>query len=123
MRLYDLLENENSKLKDDEIDFIKKLYKDKGTTKHFIFKNAPDICLFLKKYDINTYDEKTENKIYKEIFENDEDSEKVFYCDLFRTDEEEPTFKLYFKINHLYNFKNLWDINGCTYQIKHFSFQ
>ena len=123
MTLYDLSKNENSELEKDEIDLIKELYKDKGTTKHFIFKNAPDILLFLKKYNIKIFDKETSSKIFKENFENDEDSEKIFYCDLFRTDVEEPTFNLYFKINHLYNFINLWDINGCTYQIKHISFK
>ena len=123
MKLYNLLNNEGFKLENDEIDLIKELYKDKGTTKHFIFKNAPDILLFLKKYNIKIFDEETNSKIFKENFKNDEDSEKIFHCDLFRTDEEEPTFNLYFKINHLYNFRNLWDINGCTYQIKHISFK
>ena len=123
MNLYDLLNNENSELEKDEIDFIKKLYEDKGTSKHFIFENATDITIFLKKYNINILNENVDSNIYIDIFENNEDSEKVFSCDLFRNDVNIPTFVLYFKVNHLYNFKNLWDINGCTYQIKHISFK
>ena len=77
--------------------------------------------LFLKKYDIKIYDEKTSSKIYNENFENNEDFEKVFSCDLFRNNREIPTFDLYFKVNNLF-YKQDLNTEYMTYKIEHISF-
>lgn len=126
MRLYDLLNNEGTKLEKEDLNLIKKLYEDKGKQKHFIFENAIDITTFLAKYNIKILNEETGSKIYKKIsknIENFESLEGAFYCDLFRTDEDIPTFELYFKVNHLYNICTLLNEHGWTYQIKNISFQ
>lgn len=139
MRLCDLLDNENSKLKDDEKDFIKKLYEKQGLyNKHFTFENYPDILNFLNKHNIKILDETEDLTIFEEIIEKNEKymddnttiirfgnidlSQNIYLCDLFRDDEYTPTFHLYFKVIYSCYISSYYT-KYITYQIKHFSFQ
>lgn len=139
MRLYDLLKNENSKLENDEIDFIKKLYEKQGLyKKHFTFENSTDILNFLNKHNIKIYDETQDLSIFEEIieknekymddntsirtFENIDLLKNIYSCDLFRDDKYKPTFHLYFKVIYSCNISKYYT-KYITYQIKHFKFE
>ena len=139
MRLYDLLNDENSKLEKDEIDFIEKLYEKKGLyEKHFTFENYPDILNFLNKYNIKIDDETKDLSIFEEIieknekymddnttirqFENIDLLKNIYLCDLFRDDEYTPTFHLFFKVIYSCHISSYYT-KYITYQIKHFTFQ
>lgn len=139
MRLYDLLENENSKLKDDEIDFINKLYEKQGLyNKHFTFENYPDILNFLNKHNIKILDETKDLSIFEEIIEKNDKymddnttirrfedidlSKNIYLCDLFRDDKYVSTFHLYFKVIYSCYISERYT-KYINYQIKHFTFQ
>ena len=139
MRLYDLLNDENSKLEKDEIDFIEKLYEKQGLyEKHFTFENYPDILNFLNKYNIKIDDKTKDLSIFEEIieknakymddnttirkFENIDLLKNIYLCDLFRDNECTPTFHLYFKVIYSCHISSYYT-KYITYQIKHFTFQ
>ena len=78
MRLYDLLNKENSKLNKDEKDLIKKLYEKHGLyKKHFTFEDYTYILDFLNKYNIEIYDETKDLSIFEEIIEPEEQEEYI----------------------------------------------
>ena len=139
MRLYDLLNNENSELKKDEIDFIEKLYEKEGLyKKHFTFENYTDILNFLNKHNIKIDDKTNDLSIFEEIIEKNEKYmddnttirkfeniyllKNIYICDLFRDDESIPTFHLYFKVIYSCHISSYYT-KYITYQIKHFTFQ
>ena len=141
MKLYDLLNKENSKLNKDEKDLIKKLYEKHGLyKKHFTFDDYTYILDFLNKYNIEIYDETKDLSIFEEIiepeeqeeyindfttitkFENVEILQNIFACDLFRENEYKSIFHLYFKVIYSY-YKSNYNRHYITYQIKHFTFQ
>ena len=139
MTLYNLLNDENSKLKNDEIDFIKKLYEKQGLyNKHFTFENKEDILFFLNKHNIRINDETNDLSIFEEIiekgekymddnttirkFENIDLLKNIYSCDLFRDSEHIPTFHLYFKVIYSCYISSNYT-KYITYQIKHFTFQ
>ena len=139
MRLYDLLNDENSELEKDEIDFIEKLYEKNGLyKKHFTFENYPDILNFLNKHNIKIDDKTNDLSIFEEIIEKNEKYmddnttirkfeniyllKNIYLCDLFRDDENIPTFHLYFKVIYSCHISSYYT-KYITYQIKHFQFQ
>ena len=149
MKLYDLLNNENYPVEKNEDDFIKKLYKNMFSKKHFFIKDSRFILDILVKYNIETNDLTEDLNIYEELIEDTEEHEyledytsimnfdkheilkNIYWCDIYRSYDscsQIPTFDLYFKV--IYGFASLPKYgseniknNFISYQIKHFQFQ
>lgn len=146
MRLYDVFKSSNCPLEKNEEDYIKKLYENIFSKKHFTFAGSKFILDILVKYDIKTNDLTEDSNIYEELIEDREKHKyledytsimnfdkheilkNIYACDIYRNDDSIPTFDLYFKV--LYGFASLPKYgseniknNFISYQIKHFQFQ